>query len=281
MRQSRARQRVRPAGELKRTANTYREQPVRDVPRPGLYNGPSTAPKFVPIRIQETTATHCFSVCLYREPEYKPKSRDRMFEARFLSHWRTTRALLESDGIALNIFCDREMLETALALGYGSVFLVVDPPKFAFDQHIWRYLSALLPEHPTIKCYHFRGMDNIVRLDLERPLWAALEAGEVNVIHAPYLAVKMQKLMPVRGSFSASGISLEYLARWINSSERRCRETETERWHSDELWLKEWWDKDGMNLTPLTVVDRALPAAWIRELIERMEAGGRFQVVHI
>jgi hypothetical protein len=232
-------------------------------------------PSFISsLKIEATEATHCFSVCLYHEPEFAVRFRARDFKARYLSCMEDLSRWLRDTGYALNIFTDAEMAETALKFGCGSVYLVSAPPQFPFAQHLWRYYSALLPDHDTIKAYHFRGLDNVMISEPERKIIARMVEDDAGLMHAPYLRKNGEVYTPVRGSFSVAHEGIRAL-RWYLSTTPQPMPSEEwpEAWHSDENYLTGFYQAAARVLNTYTIVDRKLPMEFYADFHQRFTNG--------
>lgn len=251
-------------------------------PAPPATISPVSPPRCEAVVIRPTTATHCFSACLYHEPEFKKRFPGRNYANRYLHSMQEVIPHFRARNFALNIFADEAMLETALSFGFGSVYCVRDKPPFPFAQHVYRYYSALLPEHPTIRAYHFRGMDNLVPSD---PFMAVLErfvgaGGEI--LHAPYLRARGLMYMPIRGSCSVANGGISNLARFLRTTPLEPpTQPWPEGWHCDEHYLARWFKQERLRTRIHTIVDRPLPFEFHAFLHDQIAAGGAFELVRV
>ena len=220
--------------------------------------------QFEPVVERETTAKHCFSVCLYHEPLYAKRYPQRDFAGRYLAAMPAVKVALEQHGWHLKIFADEPMVSTALALDCGDVYVVRGRPAFPFAQHLYRYYAALLPEHPTIKAYHFRGLDNVGLNEAELRVADLLIREGLDVEHRPYMRMHFEgagkhRYFPVRGSCAVANEGIKSLAWWLRTQPLKCP---TDPWpalfHCDEAWLKRWFEACRQHLRLLTVTDHGL-----------------------
>jgi len=225
--------------------------------------------------MEPTTADHAFCCCLFHEPQYAQTELRRYdFAARylragpigsFLQHW----------GAALILFVDQTMLDTALALELGSVYLVTQPPAFPWAQHLWRYYAALLPPSQRPPCLHFRGLDNVDRDDMPRLHQWAAEGWDV--LRAPYR--RGRTYYPVRGSVSLAGQGISSMAHALTTQAPEPRSTWPDAFHPDERFLCQWWRAHMREMHSYTLIDR--PGLLRRAAVELercLRAGTRAQV---
>lgn len=231
----------------------------------------SHAPAWDVVIERETTAQHCYVACLYREPEFARLFPQRSFERRYLAQREAIAEHLQRTGFHLHIWCDEAMLDSALSLGVGNVFRVTTPPAFPFQQHQWRYWSVMLPPHPTIRAYHFRGMDNIAGTGDQALPVALLKRflrTRMDLLHAPYQPGR--HWLPVRGSCSVAGRGIRSLRAWLlTHAEQKRPRRDNELWHNDELMLSRWFAARSKLLRLHTLVDRQLPAAPLQRMLAR------------
>lgn len=263
-------------------SHTYRPAQLREVSAPWQAFTPSKR-LFSPIIVRPHSGPHCFSVCLYHEPEFNRTFPARDYKARYLDSMPAVRARLAEIGYGLNIFCDASMLETALSFGVGSVYLVIDPPAFAFQQHKWRYYSALLPEDGSTLAYHFRGMDNLLVSDQELSLFDRFLSTGSEIKHAPYEPLKKDvgRYIPVRGSCSVAGSAIQSLGWWMETKKQPAPTTKTSGWHNDEVHLAGWFNACHLDHKLFTIVDRDLPMAFYRDLSQQLESGMPMQLIRL
>lgn len=231
------------------------------------------SPPFTPIIERPTKARHCFSVCLYSEPLFTVQFPQRNFNKRYLENIPAVTERLAATNYALNIFCDAASLQTALNLNVGSVYLVTKAKEFAFQQHIWRYFSTLLPKHETIQCYHFRGMDNLLASEDELTLFERFRLSGCDIKHAPYHRASGNIYVPVRGSCSVAHEGIKSLGWWLQNHKQRHPTNWPETWHSDEDHLTGWFSEAKLSHRLFTIIDRELPMAFYRSLSEQIERG--------
>lgn len=217
---------------------------------------------------------HAISVCLYHEPLYAQYFPRRSYEARFLSRAAHISQWLSAEKIDLHIFCDQARLADAIALDCGSVHLVTTPPAHPFEQHLWRYLGTNLVGEGVM---HFRGMDNII-MSAEELTCYTLSVHEI--IRAPY-APPGRPYMPMRGSCSISGRAAESLADWLDRWQMVDPGTKPERWHSDEIYLAQWFTRHHVKHSVLTLMDRDLPPQLLVEINAHFAGGQPGQVLRI
>lgn len=253
--------------------------PIPDAERTPV--APWEPPSFEPIQDLATEAEHCFSVCLYREPEFAWRFPTRSFNGRYLDHAERVKELFERNGWHLRIFADEAMLETALGLRMGSVYRVRSAPAFPFGQHLWRYFSVLIP-HTTIRAHHFRGMDNLLVSENDLRLMMRLLDGGFDLLHAPYIRAKGGGIYtPVRGSCSVAGAGIESLAVHLRTMPHEYPGDWPEHWHSDELWLGRWFERERRRLRLLTMIDREMHQDWLDSLADQIRTGPPFEVVRV
>jgi len=257
------------------------QRPHEQPPAPWRGGEHGVAPRFEPVRVVDTHSEHCVSVCLFSEPEWKKRFPSRDFRERFLSKANDARTRLAALGYSSVIFCDREMEQLACDLRLGSVYRVTHPPAFPFAQHIWRYLAVLLPPHPTIRAYHFRGMDNLLLSKSDVQLFELLLRQQLDVLHEPYLRHKGRHYTPVRGSCSVAREGIASLAWWLQEMRHYKPEGNdwVDAWHSDEAYLEGWFQQSIAHLRPLTVIDRELPMEFYWDLWKRNQSARTFHIV--
>lgn len=236
---------------------------------------------FVRIIERPTSATHCFSVCLYHEPTYAARFPGRDFKVRYLDTMPAVKEIFARQNFALRIFCDRAMRETSLSFGIGSVYEVTEPPAFAFAQHLWRYCSVLLPPHRTIRAHHFRGLDNLAVTDTEIRLLDQFLSSGSDILHMPYLRIRGRAYTPVRGSCSVAHQGIRSLAHQLHTVPNASAGEWPADWHNDEIWLSAWFDAVKHTSKLFTVVDRALPPAFYEDLKRQIASGQPLHVVRI
>lgn len=237
---------------------------------------------FVPAIERATTARHGFSVCLYQEPEFAERFPGRDFAARYLARMPRVAELFARQDFALAIFADTAMLDTALGFGFGSVYHVATPPAFAFAQHLYRYYAALLPVHPTVRAWHFRGLDNLLVKPDEIQLFEHFLASGCDILHAPYLRNRGSVYTPVRGSCSVANAGITSLAcRLQHTPPLDLGEEWPARWHNDELWLSDWFNEVRSTSRLYTVVDRVLPPEFHAQVAEQVNTGLPFHIARV
>lgn len=227
----------------------------RSPPWVALVGVPITRPAYEVVQEHHTTARHCFSVCLYREPTFEQRFPGRDFWRRYLQPVDEIRALLTRHNAHLKIWCDRLMLDTVIAMDLGDIYLVTDPPAHPWAQHLWRYYSTLLPYHESIQAYHFRGLDNIVHEDMA--MLDRFVDGRYDVLRAAYRRGARSLYTPVRGSVSLArnGI-LSLRHRLCTRAPRPLSPVWPEPFHIDEAFLAAWWRASYRHLDTMTYVDR-------------------------
>lgn len=260
-------------------SGTYRPTMGEHKPAPFDSFTPSRQP-FIPAVVRESYGPHCFSACLYDQPH--PKRRHVNFAERYLDSMPAVRDRLEETGYGLNIFCDAAMLQTALSFECGSVYLVTEPPKFEFQQHVWRYYSALLPNHPTIQAYHFRGMDNLLASNDELEMFDQFLAGGYEIKHAPYTRKAGGDIYtPIRGSCSVAGRGIQSLGWWLSTQEHFAPEDWPSTWHNDEDHLARWFNAVKHHHSLFTILDRDMPMHFYRDLSIQLETGMPLRLVRL
>lgn len=236
-------------------------------------------PRFHPVKLKSHDFAHCFSVCLYHEPEYAMRFPTRDFNARYLSRADEVRRHLEEIRFDLNIFACPRMVETALALDIGSVYLVSDPPPFPFAQQVWRYYSAMLPDHGPALAYHFRGMDNLILSPEEESLMAEFLDSGGEIMHTPYLRRRGDRYMPIRGSCSTAGDAIASLGRYLATAPHELEGEWPDQWHNDELHLGRWFNAVKRQSHLFTLVDRELPMEFYADVHEQVKSGKPFRLI--
>lgn len=235
------------------------------------------APSFDPVVVRGTaTARHCFSTCLYHEPTYAQCFPGRNFAGRYLKADAIAEFLQRTQS-HLVIFCDRAMLSTAKQMQVGDIYLVTEPAAFAWAQHIWRYYAALLPQHPTIQAFHFRGLDNVMRDDIAM-LDRFLDGG-FDLLRAPYVRGKRQIWTPVRGSCSVAHRGIQSLRDFLRT--RQIQPTAAawpEPFHCDERYLETWFKASRDELNTFTYIDRPIRGSVYREIHRALLKGRRVHV---
>jgi hypothetical protein len=231
-------------------------------------------PSLIPIRIQEHTAKHCFSACLYHEPTFQERFPQRDYKERYLERCADSCEAILREGHHLNIICDQASLQDALSIPVGSVFLCTQEPKGAFAKHLFRYYSPLLPAHPTIQYWHFRGMDNILKSEDEPKLIADFAASGCDVLRSPYFPIRApnKHYIRVRGSCSVNLRGAASLAHFLTSVPLSIQ-TGSKAFHCDEFHLDKWFQRDWRHLRAFTLVDRAMYDDFYRELKEMIAEG--------
>lgn len=207
----------------------------------------------------------------------RPKSD---FKERFLKPFQDdVQNHLEKYGIALNIFCDEGMVDVALSLNAGSVYVVKQKPLYPFFQHLYRYYSVFL-KHPTIQTYHFRGMDNIVTSDNAMNNLRNFHNSTMDILNMPYLRYKTDLYCPIRGSCSISRRAIPSLANFLKQH-RLYPDLQNinSLWHSDEDFLMEWYNRVKYTLGCYTILDRLMPMDFHIELNNKLKKGSHFVMI--
>lgn len=236
---------------------------------------------FAPAIVRPTDAEHCFSVCLYREPEFPKRFPNRDFADRYLASIPSIREFIARHNFALNIFVDPAMLETALSFNCGSVYVVTEPSAFPFSQHVYRYYSALLPAHPTIKAIHFRGLDNVLVTDEELALLRHFVTSGAEIMHAPYLRAAGSIYTPMRGTCSIAGDAIRSLGEFLRSTPQEKPEDHKGVWHNDEIYLGRWFDRVKENLFLYTIIDREMPIEFHMAFAAQIRQGRPFHIARL
>jgi len=241
----------------------------------------STSLPFSPAIVRPTDAEHCFSVCLYREPEFVKRFPNRDYKKRYLDTIPAIREFTARHNFALNIFADPAMLETALSFDVGSVYVVTAPPAFPFSQHVYRYYSALLPTHPTIRAYHFRGLDNVTVADEELALLRHFVDTGAELMHAPYLRAAGSLYTPVRGTCSIAGQAIRSLGEYLISTPNVAPEDHKGIWHNDEIYLGRWFDRVKESLFLYTIIDREMPIEYHMQFAAQIRQQRPFHIASL
>ena len=236
---------------------------------------------FSPAIVRQTYAEHCFSVCLYREQEFSTRFPNRDFKKRYLDTIPAIKDFTARHNFALNIFVDPAMLETAISFDVGSVYVVTEPRLFPFSQHIYRYYSALLPAHPTIRAYHFRGLDNVVIGDQELSLLRHFVSTGAELMHAPYLRAAGSLYTPVRGTCSIAGSAIESLAGFLATTPNPMPEDSKGIWHNDEIYLGRWFERVKDTLFLYTIIDREMPVEYHMHFANQIRHGRPFHIARL
>lgn len=237
----------------------------------------SGEPKWVVEReVDSSSATHCFSVCLYYEPEYKRFFPKRDFNKRYLDKKDEVKEIFKKNGYHLKIFTDDTMLETALGFDFASVYKVTTPHRFPFCQHIWRYYAVLLDD--KFPCYHFRGLDNLSVTEREAKLLQDFLDSGMDLFHCPYSPPRC-KYLPIRGSCGVSKNGAESLANYLLTVRNTEQFAHTAKWHNDEHYLAEWYHRNKLELKLFTVLDREQCKNWHSELDLLIRAGKEMHIV--
>lgn len=227
---------------------------------------------FTAVRTGAELGTHVISACLFREPEWAERFPDRDFNTRYLEGSDRLAAFLAESGWGLVLFVDRAMLPIALSLAKLAerveVYRVTTRPRFPFEQQVWRYLSVLLPGAED-RVWHFRGMDDLVPCATWRELAEGMVTGAADLLHWPCRQAAGRLYVPVRGKCSMRAAAVLSLRRWWQAHEAHdwTGDHWRNRWHSDELWLGEWFAAESDALRVTTVVDRWLGPefqAWVK-----------------
>jgi hypothetical protein len=253
-------------------------------PETACHSKPAPLPgglPFAPVVVRETTAEHCFSVCLYREPEFARRFPNRDFATRYLSAMPRIKSFLASHNFHLNIFADLDMLETAVSFDCGSVYVVPGPSAFPFSQHIYRYYSALLPEHPTIKAFHFRGLDNVLVEADELALLRHFVSIGGEILHAPYMRAAGSIYTPVRGTCSTARNGTRSLAAHLRQTPHVAEDDVKGTWHSDEAYLAKWFSKARQSHFLYTIIDREMPIEFHMAFAAQIRAGKPFHIARL
>lgn len=238
---------------------------------------PMTRPAFEVVQEHHTTARHCFSVCLYREPTFEQRFPARDFWQRYLQPGDDIRTMLARHNAHLKIWCDRAMLETAVRMDLGDIYLVTDPPPHPWSQHLWRYYATLLPAHETIVAYHFRGLDNVAREDMA--MLDRFVEGGFDVLRAAYRRGARSIYTPVRGSCSLARNGIASLAHQLcTRTPRPLSAAWPEPFHIDEAFLAAWWRVAHRHLNSMTYIDRKPTPEIFREIRRAMLRGRRIAV---
>lgn len=218
------------------------------------------------------TSRHCFSVCLYHEPEFERRFPRRDFRERYLEKMPQIREHLAAHNCHLKIFADETMLDTAMNFEFADVYGVRGEPAFPFYQHIYRYYAALLADHGTVEAYHFRGLDNLLFDPGEWKMFEAFRTSDCGIMHAPYLRANGKVYTPVRGSCSVARDGIAALAWFLRSVPHKApRQDWPEPWHSDEAYLSRWFAQVKGHLALFTVVDRELPMDFFSDLHRQIQ----------
>jgi len=231
-------------------------------------------PSVEPILIREHQARHCFSACLFREPTFEERFPDRSWGERYLERCAASIDAMDRLGCHLNIICDAASLSDALSLGVGSVFLCDDEPTVPFAKHLFRYYSALLPPHPTVEFYHFRGMDNILKSDDEPALLDNFAKSGCDVLRSPYFPMsgKDKCYMRVRGSCSVNMRGAASLAHFLSSTPLASKKGPA-AFHCDEFHLDKWFQRDWRHLKSYTMIDRKMGPEFYQEMQQMIDEG--------
>lgn len=235
-----------------------------------------------PIRVVEHTSRHCFSACLFREPTFEKRFPTRDYRERYLERCHASGEALTREGHHLNIICDQESLDDALSLGIGSVFVCHDDMPKPFTKHVFRYYSTLLPRHPTVEFWHFRGMDNILKSDDEPRLIEEFERSGCDLLRSPYFPFKViqgKRYIRVRGSCSVNLRGAASLAHFLTSVPI-LGQPGAKAFHCDEIHLDKWFQRDWRYLKTFTLVDRSMYPAFYEELREMVDAGAE-QIIRV
>lgn len=238
-------------------------------------------PIITPVRVIDHTSEHCFSACLFHEPTFAERFPERSFQERYLERCHASGEALAREGHHLNIICDHASLDDALSLNLGSVFVCHDEPKIPFAKHLFRYYSTLLPRHPTVKWWHFRGMDNILKSDHEPALLADFAASGCDLLRSPYSPMSGQnkRYVSVRGSCSVNLRGAASLAHFLTSVPLESKLGPL-AFHCDELHLNKWFQRDWRQLKLYTLIDRRMRDEFYEEL-RGMVAEGVDQIVRV
>lgn len=222
-------------------------------------------PGFVQVRTAEPgSSPHCFSVCLYREPTFEQRFPGRDFAARYLQPRDEILDLLRKHGAHLKVWCDEAMLDTVMAMGFGDVYLVTDPPAHPWSQHLWRYWTCLTTLDSAIKALHFRGLDNLAREDFA--MLDRFVASECDVLRAAYRRGARSRYTPVRGSCSLARRGIRSLAHFLRSEiPSPLSQVWPEPFHIDETALARWWTEALPWLDVMSYVDREMHPRFWRE----------------
>lgn len=236
-------------------------------------------PEWFPMRMLPTTARHCFSVCLYHEPEFARFFPLRHFEQRYLAQIGEIEEAFARRNYHLKIFCDSAMLETALRFEFANIYLVKTPPAFPFCQHVWRYWSVILPSAQRHECHHFRGLDNLVVSDAEADLLDEFATSASDLWHAPYQPTRLRRYMPIRGSCGVAREGIASLSRHLREHPHTEQLGHWDKWHNDEHWLADWFGACRLDMRLFTVLDRRQPAEFGELLNEQIEHGQAMRLV--
>lgn len=230
-------------------------------------------PGFVQVRTAEASSSpHAFSVCLYREPSFEQRFPGRDFAQRYLQPRGEIVEFLRRHGARLIVWCDEAMLETVLAMGYGDVFLVTDPPAHPWAQHLWRYWSCHLALDPAIKALHFRGLDNLLNEDFA--MLDRFVASGCDVLRASYRRGARSRYTPVRGSCSLARHGITSLAHHMRMERPSPLSLVwPEPFHIDEAFLASWWRSALPWLDVMSYVDRVQHPRFWRECHATIEHG--------
>lgn len=217
----------------------------------------SKQPRFEIVKERSTKAKHCFSACLYHEPDFKKLFPKRNYNKRYLEIVERLIPYFKEKNYALNVFCDAKMLPVAEKFGFGSIYLVNQHPTFPFSQHLYRYYSVFLPEHETIRAYHFRGMDNLIPTEDFTGFINHFLFSKSDLLHAPYTRIKGGLVYtPVRGSCSVANNGISSLASFIRTNKPEIPVESWRAWHCDETYLTKWFNQCKLNLKLMTIIDR-------------------------
>ena len=229
-------------------------------------------PTLIPVRIQEHTAEHCFSACLYHEPTFKERFPQRDYRERYLERCAASGDEMLKEGCHLNIICDQASLDDALSIPVGSVFLCTEEPRGPFTKHLFRYYSPMLPAHPTVRYWHFRGMDNILKSPEEKKLIEQFSASGCDLLRSPYFPFKNKEYIRVKGSCSVNLRGGASLSHFLTTCSLRPLKGKM-AFHCDEVHLDKWFRRDWEKLKVFTLIDRKLGKEFYRDLQEMIESG--------
>ncbi len=224
-----------------------------------------------------SSATHCFSACLYHEPMFAKVFPKRPFKARYLDSMAEIGDLFERRHYRLKIFCDPAMTETAMGFDFADVYEVQSPPAFPFAQHLYRYYAALIPDLGSIRALHFRGLDNLLVSQAEADLLDRFIDTESDIWHCPYQPRALPYL-PVRGSCSVANAGITSLAHHLITRPPVPASSPPGQWHNDEVWLARWFESVRLRSRLFTIIDRDLPPVFYQQMAEQIQTGLPFHV---
>lgn len=245
-----------------------------------------SAPEFKPLLQIRHQAAHVLSACLFHEPEWAQRFPGRKFEQRYLSGAEALRDFLSATGWQLTLWVDAAMAGTALrfaeAVQAADVYQVTTAPRFAFDQHLWRYYSVLLPGATCSRAIHFRGMDDLLPNATWQRLAEELQDGGDDLLHWPCRQGGGRLYVPVRGKCSVAHAGVLSLRAWLRTHEPHDWKGDhwTNRWHADEAMLTEWFNARQAELHTITVRNSWLGPDFKSWLMGRQKSGIRRTQVH-